>query len=645
MKSMNAPDGQLVYTPPAKPREGLLGYVLRVSEANGYQTPWHIFELAGISRAQMASASLPIDKLSKIIGRPVHELAKQPWHSYPSGNPTPPKQLGLHPLFSQLLLQHPKICPRCVIENGMVDVAWDLRIMLACPKHGIPLIDRCPACQRKLAWFRQGLDRCHCGHRITATAEPMFPQHTIDLLQVVYDALHELPTNPTAPSQIPASPLRQMGVCDLLKLLNKLANALMGTNFQGKYAKYDRDRLIRLSDFFQNWPKQFHQFLNTIDSPQKGASTGLTRRFEVFYRRVVSTRGIPREKMMFLRAAFGQYSASCGPTLGTDPRFFFTPEKWMKLREQGLSPSQIRQEIGGTEITSNLVNRTELARRLGVQPITARRWAEQGKFGIEIQHGQVKRQTVYKIPIKLPTKATDGAVALREAAIYLGLTVSMLEQLRRDGYYHVNHIHTQFKQFNHSDLNNLRADFLACASNKIPEVPAGFVTLATICRMKFFGVENKYRILRNILDGTLIPLGRLGENIGDLVIDGQTIRSFREDVSIHCALPASRAANALECDPSVCPTLVSWGELQGFYRGCTLYITTQSIEVFRAKYLSCHGIGKRLGCTARLVTRLLSDQGVNLLKVPRTYRPNFQPQPFCPREQAERIFGSMMVCR
>ncbi len=637
------PDGQLVYTPPAKAREGLLGYVLRISEANGYETPWYIFALAGITPAQMTSGSLPIDKLSKIIGRPLQELAHQAWHSYPDGNPLPPTNGGRHQMVSQLLLKHPKICPQCVAENGSVDSAWDLRIMLACPKHRIALLDHCPVCRRKLTWFRQGLDRCRCGHRITIAEQSLFPQHTIDLLQVIYDTLHGLPTNPTPPSQMPASDLQQLGINDLLKLLTKVTNTLAGKKSRGKSATYDRDTLVHLSDFFQSWPKQFHCFLYGIDSALNQATAGLARRFDSFYRSVVTAKSIPREKLVFFRTAFGQYGPSCGPTPGADPRFFLTPEKWRELREQGLSPSQIRLQTEGTGTPTNVVNRVELARRLGVRPITARRWAEQGILGLELQDTLISGQSVYKTPIKLPNKVTDGAVDIHKAAKHLGISVSMLERLRHDGYYHVDHLSARFKQFNYFDLNKLRADFLACAPKKIPDVPASFITLATFCRMRIYGPDNKYRILRNILDGTLIPVGRLGENIGDLVIDGQSIQSFREDVSIHYALPALIVGKVLECDPRICPTLVTWGELQGSYRGRNLYVTTQSLEEFRAKYLSCQSIAKRLNSTSKLVVRLLTDQGINLLNVPRPNRSNVSPQPFSPREQAEQLFGSIIV--
>lgn len=637
------PDGQVVYTPPAKAREGLLGYVLRVSEDNGYDSPWHIFALAGMSQSEMTIATLPIDKLSKVIGRSVQELARLPWQCYPNGDPLPPMSEGRPQVLGHLLLKHPKICPHCIAESGVVDAAWDLRIMLACPKHGAALVDRCPACQRKLTWFRRGLDRCRCGHRLTADEQSSFPQHTLDLLQIIYDTLHGLPTNPTPPSGIPASNLQRMGIDDLLRLLTKVDNALTGNEPKGKYAAYPSDRLVRLSGFFEDWPRQFHRFLRTIDPTPDQATMGLARRFGYFYSGVVTAKSIPRDKMVFFRAAFGQYASYDGVTPGADPRFFLTPSKWRALREQGLSPAQIRLQTKGAGAPNNVVNRTELARRLGVQPITARRWAEHGLLGLARQGTLASGQIVYKTPIKLPRKVTAGTMDARNAAKYLGIPVSVLARLRRDGYYRVVHLGVYLAQFNQLDLNTLRTDFLARVSQTLPALPPGHITLRAFFRMRVNGVENKYQIVRGILDGSLVPAGRLGDSIGDIVIAGESIKAFREDMSIHDTIASSIAAKVLECDPSICVALVARGELQGIRHGRFLFVTTQSVAAFQEKYVSCVSIAKRLGSSSRHVTRLLADRGADLLRVLRTYRSNKTEQVFCPREHAKGFFGSSVA--
>ncbi len=633
------PDGRVVHTPPAREREGLLGYVLRVSEANGYDTPWPIFSLAGMTQGEMKTSIIPIEKLSEVIGRPVDELARLPWHRYPNGTRMSAKATRPQ-LLRHLLIRYPKICTQCIAESGVVDAAWDLRIMLACPKHGTPMVDLCPACQGKLTWFRPGLDRCRCGQQLVAPEALPYPQHTIDLLQVVYDTLHGLPTNPTPPSGIPACDLHRMGIDDLLRLLTKIGNAVSGTEARGKYAAYAPDRLIRLSQVFSDWPRQFHRFLRSIDPDPDKATLGLARRFYKFYSLIAAAKWTTKEKMVFIRSAFGQYGFYGGTTSGADPRFFLPPTKWQSLRQQGLSPSQMRKQSGESNVPADVVNQRELARRLGVRVATAQSWAKQGVFGLECCDSLTGGQPVYKIPAGLPRKVIEGAMNVREAGKHLGIPISILMRLRRDGYYRVKHVGRNLTQFSKADLEALRNDILAYAPKKFSVVPEGRITLAAIFRMKMRGIENKYEVVRRVLEGTLVPAGRIGNSIGDVVVTVDWIESFRQNMNVHDTISASRTSKIIESDQSVISALVAQGKLQGMYRGRNLYVTSDSIKSFQERYVPCISIAKRLGWGIRRALRFLSEHDVDLLRVSRSDQPTSSGQSFVPREQAERLFGS-----
>lgn len=69
-----------------------------------------------------------------------------------------------HQLTRTYLIRHtrPQLCPLCITETGYAKAVWDLSLTTACPTHKIRLIDRCPACDRRLAWRRPGLNVCWC---------------------------------------------------------------------------------------------------------------------------------------------------------------------------------------------------------------------------------------------------------------------------------------------------------------------------------------------------------------------------------------------------------------------------------------------------------------------------------------------------
>jgi len=58
----------LLRTPAPHPTESLLGFALRVSELNGYDSPWHIFSLACFVQGEIVSAGFKVNKLAAILG-------------------------------------------------------------------------------------------------------------------------------------------------------------------------------------------------------------------------------------------------------------------------------------------------------------------------------------------------------------------------------------------------------------------------------------------------------------------------------------------------------------------------------------------------------------------------------------------------
>ena len=71
-----------------------------------------------------------------------------------------------------------KICPACILELGHARAVWDIRLVVACPKHLTLLLDSCPACGKALTWIRRGLLTCSCGHCFSEDLCPPAPEWT-----------------------------------------------------------------------------------------------------------------------------------------------------------------------------------------------------------------------------------------------------------------------------------------------------------------------------------------------------------------------------------------------------------------------------------------------------------------------------------
>jgi hypothetical protein len=106
----------LVRHPAPYPTESLLGYVLRVSEGNGYSSPWSVYRLAGMESHEMRASGVRPEKLAKITSWPEEQLDAIAY-SAPHGQPRWSRLLR-HPVLRQdLNLTHPQFCPQCAREK------------------------------------------------------------------------------------------------------------------------------------------------------------------------------------------------------------------------------------------------------------------------------------------------------------------------------------------------------------------------------------------------------------------------------------------------------------------------------------------------------------------------------------------------
>jgi hypothetical protein len=216
----------LVRTPRHHLTESLLGYVLRVSEENGYETPWHIMRLAGVAPPQMRSAAFPVEKISAILGNKGESLAEISYRFEKHGDAHYKilnRELGRGLKASPLRLSQPAFCPECVKKDGYIDAFWDMNVAVACPRHKCEVLSSCLQCGEKLSWFRPGLLTCKCGANLGDMRAAAVGSPLADLMAVVYSALHEEPTSKlSASSGIPIKFLANIPLRALINVLEAL---------------------------------------------------------------------------------------------------------------------------------------------------------------------------------------------------------------------------------------------------------------------------------------------------------------------------------------------------------------------------------------------------------------------------------------
>ena len=164
-------NSKLLIRPKPFDGESIIGYMLRLAEANGYETfSWilQLFKLStsinknkyvyGVSDLKIAAEMINVeeDLLKNLAYKPVNISSYR-------------TLIGTYEGFGQIIpiflmrIKNPKICPKCLTETSYCRKVWDLTIITACPKHRCLLIDKCPECNNKLKWNRKKICECKCG--------------------------------------------------------------------------------------------------------------------------------------------------------------------------------------------------------------------------------------------------------------------------------------------------------------------------------------------------------------------------------------------------------------------------------------------------------------------------------------------------
>lgn len=143
---------ELSITFPPTADESPLGYYRRLAAENALWSWKELARMAGVSPSRTGLLSQP-EYLAETLGLQsewTHELAQREavqraWR-------------GLH------RHGHDAVCPTCLAESTYLKAAWEHAYAVACPKHGVLLVDQCPSCGDFLSHDRERIELCRCGH-------------------------------------------------------------------------------------------------------------------------------------------------------------------------------------------------------------------------------------------------------------------------------------------------------------------------------------------------------------------------------------------------------------------------------------------------------------------------------------------------
>jgi TniQ len=567
--------GVLVRTPHPHPTESLFGYVIRLTEANGYSSPMTLWNLARIPRGLQLSAGFPANRLAPLVGVAPDALAQL---AYRVAEPAdfglsnigrgPLKILG-HILGNNasrqagyLRLKACAFCPQCVEETGYIDAFWNLFAAVACPTHGRLGLSRCPACQRDIGWRRARLNRCSCGYHFPTVKCEEAPDPVLHLMKLIRTALHG--TRLEGPTGMAAEFLSSLPLSALISLIDRLGYLLtvdqakrtadlmndrkQKGNWQLTPQTSVADRVTayaEVSRALSNWPRGFHAALDALNLREPGSAEGTKycQSRDLLYRHLLTGKAVSRY-LPFLRTEYFRHWS--WPDRAPEPQHFSTAS----FGEQDSIP-----------------------------PTRAEKFRSDGPVGPIIATGKVAR--------------------------LVGLPISVLEVLRDEGIYRASDGRGGAYNWYQDDISEFTKKLHAIFKGgtvRSKKYNCQTVTVKQAMSLKLRSARAKADIIVALLDGRLRAIGTSSTAIGAVKMEREQLETFllRKRIALRgdtCSIP--ECAKMCGIDAAAIRDALDQGLLQGVQTQHRMRISGQSVRVFQERFVALSELAREHRSSSR----------------------------------------------
>lgn len=601
----------LVRHPDPKATESLLGYILRLTETNGYSSPWSIYQFAGMTQGEVRTSGMTPEKLAPVVGEHGPRL-KQLSLAHASKGPRWCQLLGqeLNPTHVDVLRS--KVCPQCVKELGIIEAQWHLIYMVACPLHLCEAVSTCWSCGERLTWYRPGLITCHCGADVSrgdATPACQELYALMDSLRACVLGMKPLPTNAR---NLPKQQLASMELRSLLSVIRTFGQIRLRLDGNSEKAS-DRALVTAAAEVLSEWPVNLFRLLREEGMRSTNVGEGGFRsQFASLYSALFKNKAIRNpDDVDFIRSAFLE----------------FVTRRW----DKGFVDPKLLRALKGDASKKRYLTQTEFAQRAHVTPVTARRYLRRNETCRGTERGTpAGRILIDSETIQVPPCKPGQILRGRDAARILSLPVTLLPALKKAGVYEVASTFPTRPGYHVHDLHAFRRRLLSCTNYASPPVQSDreIVRLGELLGSPHHSTPSKVRLIESLLEGAIIAIGSADGTIQGLLLERRTMKAWLEAERIlsHGGTMSSRqAADALNCDSMCIPWLIGNGFLQGSETSIGLRVREASLWYFLTEWMSLASLARSMSTSSRKLIRVCDADALPLMQVPGRAKRGTQP--------------------
>lgn len=413
---MSKPFKILVSAPP-RADENLRGYLLRISELNGYENPLWLRRAAGLEFLT-ASSMDHVQALAQILRRKPEDLVHMSLlaQSGEASTHRPFLQTVVHRHLIEL--QDVRLCPACLSDDPYMRLLWDFRPLPCCPIHETHFATHCPKCRKPISKHRPGITTCVCGHDLTDV--PCDHATVAEIWLAKLMAAKAVGTDlPPSPARL--SPVVEMSLDEIARLTAFIGATAGRTTGTGRVLRYDadlaiwRERAQHAAKILHQWPTSAHPFFEEIRTRLgiEGQDHKLSGAFRTVYRH--ATTALVGPAYDFFRQELAKYIDQAWPAGGVRTR--------NTRLTQYLKDGQ-RSRVTGTEAQKILnISRDQLIR-----------WIEEGRvIGTVIRLPKSIQIFVERSSLDAFGNAPVEKISLKEARARLGLSTAVVVEMANTG--------------------------------------------------------------------------------------------------------------------------------------------------------------------------------------------------------------------